>query len=271
MHVSPGARNDSIWHFDEKWLTKCPSASTVLLQWWITRAETCDRFMFPSRQPIARLRRQLMCTRLGRALCHPDPALFSPRLSGQNTDFFTNNATLKWPDFMDSDIQYAPFPNSLISSIRPSFFPAPTVTVYVKSSDSFPDPLTPLSYQISLFFFLPLSNFNCPGKVMVGPQGTKNQFIINVTEEGLQEALSSLIWKAVTESVWSPSLSLTHMVCMHASVCVCAESIKTMGEPPHPLFFLTQANLCHHSNHLYLSLQIAKECAQQVSFRDKKD
>lgn len=27
------------------------------------------------------------------------------------------------------------------------------------------------------------------------------------------------------------------MVCMHASVCVCAESIKTMGEPPPAPFF----------------------------------
>lgn len=44
---------------------------------------------------------------------------------------------------------------------------------------------------------------------MVGPQGTKHQFIINVTEDGLQEALDSLIWEAVTESVWSSCFSQT--------------------------------------------------------------
>lgn len=80
--------------------------------------------------------------------------------------------------------------------------------VLFKASESLsPDP-------ISLFFFpihlLLLSNFNCPGKVTVGPHGTKNQFIINVTEGGLQEALGSLIWEVVTESVWSSCFSQAH-------------------------------------------------------------
>lgn len=75
-----------------------------------------------------------------------------------------------------------------------------------KSSDSLPDPLSLLFYPIPLLL---LSNFNCPEKVMVGPQGTKHQFIINVTEDGLQEALDSLIWEAVTESVWSSCFSQT--------------------------------------------------------------
>lgn len=67
---------------------------------------------------------------------------------------------------------------------------APLDAVLVKSSDSLPDPLSLFFYPILLLL---LSNFNCPGKVTVGPRGTKHQFIINVTEEGLQEALGSLI------------------------------------------------------------------------------
>lgn len=74
---------------------------------------------------------------------------------------------------------------TLISPI--ALFQRPTL---VKSPDSLPDPLSLLFYPIPLLL---LSNFNCPGKVTLGPRGTKHQFIINVTEEGLQEALGSLI------------------------------------------------------------------------------
>ncbi len=36
-----------------------------------------------------------------------------------------------------------------------------------------------------------LSNFNCPGKVMVGPQGTKLWFLMNVPVRGLWAAMGS--------------------------------------------------------------------------------
>lgn len=67
--------------------------------------------------------------------------------------------------------------------------------VLVKSSVSFADLLSLLFNPIPLLL---LNNFNCPEKVTVGPQATKHQFIINVTEEGLQEALGSLIREAMT-------------------------------------------------------------------------
>lgn len=87
------------------------------------------------------------------------------------------------------DILYTqPKTHTLTSST--ALFQHPLHAVLLKSSDSLSDPLSLFFYPIPLLL---LSNFNCPGKVTVGPQGTKHQFIINVTEEGLQEALGSLI------------------------------------------------------------------------------
>lgn len=108
---------------------------------------------------------------------------------------------------------------------------------------------------------------------MVGPQGTKHQFIINVTEEGLQEALGSLIWEAMTESVWSSCFSQADSEGLCACMSACAIHQNNGGS-----LFLTQANLClHHPGHLYhthiwyiLSLFTALECRQQVSFSSER-
>lgn len=167
------------------------------------------------------------------------------------------------------DILYAQ-PQTPPSHLTHCLISLPLHTVLVKSSDSLPDP-------IPLFFYpilpLPLSNFNCPGKVMVGPQGTKHQFIINVTEEGLQEALGSLIWEAMTESVWSSCFSQADSEGLCACMSACAIHQNNGGS-----LFLTQANLClHHPGHLYhthiwyiLSLFTALECRQQVSFSSER-
>lgn len=152
------------------------------------------------------------------------------------------------------DILYArPQTPPLISPIE--WFQSSLVATLVKSSDSLADPPFPS-------FSLP-SNFNCPEKVTVGPQNTKSQFIINVTEEGLQEALGRLIWEAVTGSVWSSCLCQTRRVCVDAHVCNLSEQWE-ISLPLH------RANLClHHSDHLHGAplLQTVQECGQQVSFK----
>lgn len=63
---------------------------------------------------------------------------------------------------------------------------------------SFPASIAPFSILPSfyssanpLFPSLLLSNFNCPGKVMVGSQGTKLWFLMNVPVRGLWSAMGS--------------------------------------------------------------------------------